>query len=135
MSTVETELRQPPKRFRAKVVGVSFCDGSKGTPYPDNLYRLEAAYAEHMLKDTPERVPALLIRNPANEHDANAIEVHVPSVGMIGHVARDLAARLAPCLDAGERWQAQVGQVLINPDHPDRPGILIDVKKVEVAEG
>lgn len=50
-----------------------------------------------------------LRRDPGNEHDPNAVAVH-PSGGgeQIGWVPRELAAELAPRLDAGVTWTAVV---------------------------
>lgn len=107
------------------VVGVSFTAG-----YPGNLHAL----ASHWELANREPIPVVLIRNPANPHDSNAIEVHVPALGdlgMIGHLRRDLAAHLAPLLDAGELWQAWIYQLRINPHHPDRPGIDIGIRPVD----
>lgn len=113
------------EQFHSKVVGVSFVDA-----YPDNLHELDSLAGRHFIEGNDEPIPAVLIRNPENPHDGNAIEVHVPALGdgaMIGHLPRDLAARLAPWMDRGEEWQAGVSKVFINPDHPDRPGIDIAV--------
>lgn len=121
------------KRVTTKVVGVTFVDG-----YPDNLYRLQEIAAENYLSapgsfgnnERPEGLPVVLIRNPENAYDANAIEVHVPALGrsngMIGHVPRDLAARLAPLIDGGEEWQAAIVAVLVSPENPSNPGIEVD---------
>jgi hypothetical protein len=49
--------------------------------------------------------PLTLRRDPANEHDANAIQV-LAGEEQIGWVPRDLAADLAPQLDAGQPWSA-----------------------------
>jgi hypothetical protein len=50
-----------------------------------------------------------LRRDPANEHDPNAIAVHPAEGGeQVGWVPRELAARLAPELDAGRPWSALV---------------------------
>jgi hypothetical protein len=48
-----------------------------------------------------------LRRDPANEHDPNAIAVDADGP-QLGWVPRDLAAELAPKLDAGEPWSALV---------------------------
>jgi hypothetical protein len=50
-----------------------------------------------------------LRRDPDNPHDPNAIQVH-PSDGgaQVGWVPRELAAELAPELDAGRPWTAVV---------------------------
>ena len=120
--------RLPADHFTSKVVGVSFVDN-----YPENLLALSIAMDERPPEHLEEPLPAVLKRNPDNVHDANAIEIHVPQLGdygMIGHLPRDLAARLAPELDEGGRWQAGVASVLINPEHLDRPGISIDLRRV-----
>ena len=117
--------KMPTTQFAAKVVGVSFVPG-----YPDNITSLRDLADE--AARLGERMTAVLIRNPKNEYDSNAIEVHVPALGdngMIGHVERPLAARMAPEIDQGTRFLAEVVNVLINPDHPDRPGISINMKR------
>ncbi len=50
-----------------------------------------------------------LRRDPGNEHDPNAIAVHVPGGGgQVGWVPRELAEEIAPELDAGRPWAAVV---------------------------
>ena len=49
--------------------------------------------------------PLELRRDPANEHDANAIMV-LAGGELIGFVPRELAEELAPELDAGRPWSA-----------------------------
>ena len=48
--------------------------------------------------------PLGLRRDAANEHDPNAIAVDTPDGEQLGWVPRELAAELAPRLDAGEPW-------------------------------
>ena len=122
-----TRGRKMVRQFSAKVVGVSFVPG-----YPDNLLDLELADSKAQLNGEPLAV--VLIRNPKNEYDANAIEVHVPALGdngMVGHLTRPIAARMAPEMDAGVVWSAEVESVLIDPDHLDRPGISITCNREE----
>jgi hypothetical protein len=38
---------------------------------------------------------------------------------------------MAPEIDAGTTWQAQVESVLVHPDHPDNPGISIRCARQE----
>jgi len=105
------------------VVGVSFTPG-----YPDNLHALSAMQEEALASGEP--IPVVLIRNPDNEYDANAIEVHCPSLGeygMIGHLPKDIARRVAPDMDGGMRLAGSVHEVRIHPDHPERPGITVDI--------
>lgn len=50
-----------------------------------------------------------LRRDPDNAHDPNAIQVHPGDRGdQVGWVPRELAAELAPELDAGRPWSAVV---------------------------
>ena len=50
----------------------------------------------------------MLRRDAANPHDPNAIAVHVAGGEQLGWVPRELAAELAPDLDAGRPWSAVV---------------------------
>lgn len=51
--------------------------------------------------------PLRLRRDPANEHDANAIAVDLAAGGpQVGWVPREIAAELASELDAGRPWSA-----------------------------
>jgi hypothetical protein len=52
--------------------------------------------------------PLELRRDPQNEHDANAIAVHARDGEQVGWVPREIAAELAPDLDAGRLWAAVV---------------------------
>jgi len=51
-----------------------------------------------------------LVREPYNPHDRNAIAVRYGTLG-IGYLNRDLARKLAPIFDAGERYTAEVRHV------------------------
>ncbi|HEX6457809.1 MAG TPA: HIRAN domain-containing protein [Thermoleophilaceae bacterium] len=52
--------------------------------------------------------PLELRRDPGNEHDPNAIAVHAVGGPQLGWVPREIAAELAPELDAGKPWCAVV---------------------------
>lgn len=121
---------RPPKRVASKVVGVSFVP-----TYPDNVEALERMTATRLIRgeEYAEPIPAVLIRNPANEHDPNAVEVHVPSggVGMLGHLRRVEAAVLAPHLDAGVIYQGEIVRVLVNRAALDRPGVAIRMTRID----
>ena len=52
--------------------------------------------------------PLVLARDPANEHDPNAIRVLLPGGEQVGWVPRELAAELAAELDSGRAWSALV---------------------------
>lgn len=127
-----------------RVVGVTFCEG-----YPGNLHRLREIVEERYESDgegrwaavedweegepVGEPIPVNLIRNPENEHDENAVEVHVPVLGrygtMIGHIPRELAARLAPRMDEAIPFSTVIKAVYVDPAHEDRPGIEIRVSR------
>ncbi|HUR87181.1 MAG TPA: HIRAN domain-containing protein [Solirubrobacteraceae bacterium] len=49
-----------------------------------------------------------LRRDPGNEHDPNAVAVHAAGGSQVGWVPREVAARVAAGLDAGEPWTAVV---------------------------
>ena len=129
----QTSKRRPtliPSPFEAKVVGVSFVPA-----YPDNLHDLAAN--QERAQAVGEPLTVILIRNPDNAYDSNAIEVHIPALGsqaFIGHLTRPIALRLAPEIDADVRWAAEIISVLIDPDHMDRPGISIRCARVPEEE-
>ena len=108
-----------------RVVGVTFAPG-----YPENLHRLHTLTQQTW--QARESVAVVLRRNPANKHDTNAIEVHVPALGdMVGHVPADLAARLAPLLDDGVRFHVEIWSVAVDPANPDRPGVSIAIHEAQ----
>lgn len=100
------------------VAGESYRPG-----YPDNLLTL----AEMLRKmDGTEWLAAVLRRDPSNEYDRNAIEVHVPAgSGHCGFVPGQLAKILAPMLDGGTVVTAHAVEVRIHSDSPDRPGLTV----------
>lgn len=115
--------------------------------YPGSFYRVAAAaealetewwkqqWAGDAVGEEAPRVPALLIRNPDNEADPNAVQVHVPMLGrrsMIGHAPAEVAARLAPSMDAGRVYHAEVLQVLVKDEYAERPGAKIKVWRDDV---
>jgi hypothetical protein len=109
------------------VVGLTFQPG-----YPNTLLELHELLESHDYTTGNERIAVVLVRNPDNPVDPNAVEVHVPAIGhMIGHVPRGVAARLAPLLDEGVRYHTSVEWVRVDPDHPENPGIDIRVERVE----
>lgn len=99
-----------------RIAGVSFSDD-----YPDNL---------KLLTESHFFLEASLIREPDNEHDPNAIAV-LCGGSLIGRLPRSLAEKLAPKLDAGEKWRVIKAEILIHPEHEDRPGVEIKLEKVE----
>jgi hypothetical protein len=64
-------------------------------------------HAEALAGDDAAPGRALVLRrDAANPHDPNAIAVHAAGGAQIGWVPREVAAELAPSLDAGEPWAA-----------------------------
>lgn len=114
-----------------RVVGVSFVD-------PDNRKRaaLRALCEERGLVnpgdlDHPETLAVVIIRNPANKFDANACEVHVPALdAMIGHLPKDIAARVAPLVDGGGRVSAELTGIFVAHGAPNNFGIGVAVWEV-----
>ena len=97
-------------RMEIGVVGVTF-EGRQGV--------LASLYQEQE-QNVP--IAGMLQRKPDNRYDANAIRVLVatPTQGQhVGYVPRDLAAKLAPRLDAGEVAQV-TGVRIIRGDHDHR---------------
>lgn len=52
--------------------------------------------------------PLTLRREPSNEHDPNAIAVLTATRAQLGWVPREVAAQIAPQIDAGRPWSAVV---------------------------
>ena len=79
--------------LRTKVVGVTF----------ENTKRSEGRKSrQRIIEDAARRGSFMfeLFREPGNRHDKNAIAVRIDGE-KIGHLSRELAAELAPQVDAG----------------------------------
>lgn len=134
MGSYEQTLSLPSAPFTVKVVGVRFVETTdESLGYPLNLHALRDITDQiDPIVLEQEGMAVVLVREPDNPHDPNAIAVHVPQdrIGKIGHVPAKMAERLAPELDAGLLWESSIFQVLIDPDHLDRPGISIRLQRV-----
>lgn len=97
-----------------RVAGVTFAPG-----YPSNLLDL----VERIWRAP---VPAEVVREPDNAHDLNAVAIHVEG-RPIGHLPADLARRVAPDMDRGATWRAEVAHIAVDLDHPKRPGCEITI--------
>jgi hypothetical protein len=78
-----------------------------------------------------------LRRDPGNEHDPSAIAVHAPGAAQVGWVPREIAAELAPALDAGEPWAAVVLREQRDSPRDPRSGLtmlLAPAKAIELRE-
>lgn len=99
------------------VVGVSFVEG-----YPANIHKIA-----ELFRQRKGDVFVQLVRNPENQYDKNAIEVRLDN-RMIGHIPKEIAARIAPAMDRGVQYLASIYQIRISPENPNNPGldILVD---------
>lgn len=77
-------------------LGVFTCSLRGGSHYEEAL---RAA-------DTRPLRPAMLVREPGNQYDRNAVAIHAPNAGLIGYVNKQDAARLAKHMDSGEEYSA-----------------------------
>jgi hypothetical protein len=73
-----------------------------------------------------------LRRDPANEHDPNAIQVLAGE--QVGWVPRELAEELAPRLDAGEPWSAVVLREQRRSPRDPRDGLTMLLAPSETVE-
>lgn len=109
-----------------KVVGVNFVDD-----YPDNLLGLADDIDTYEPSGSGYLCRIELRRNPHNQYDSNAIEVRLSSTDeMLGHLPKELAKRIAPDMDEGVSWEAGIVSVDIHPDHRDRPGLTIEIRRL-----
>jgi hypothetical protein len=75
-----------------------------------------------------------LRRDPGNEHDPNAIQVWAAPGDQVGWVPRELAAELAPQLDAGEIWSAVVLREQRRSPREQRDGLTMLLAPAEHVE-
>jgi hypothetical protein len=95
-----------------KVVGVSFIED-----YPQNIFRLSQRYASGESSVSLER-------DINNQYDNNAIKVIVDNE-MVGHIPAVLAKFIAPEMDNGVEWFADIESILVSVENMDNPGIKI----------
>jgi hypothetical protein len=69
--------------------------------------------------------PLELRRDAGNEHDPNAIAVVLDGGAQLGFVPRELAAEIAPQLDAGVPWAAVVLRELRASPRDPRTGVTM----------
>lgn len=91
--------------------------------------RDDLASVAKVVRSGPHRlVSAMLRREPTNKFDPNAIRVYCNDA-WLGYVPRVQAATLAPCMDRGDRIDAVVTRVLVDPDDDYDP-IKFDLRVV-----
>ena len=78
--------------------------------------------------------PLELRRDPGNPHDPNAIAVHLPGGAQLGWVPRELAAELAPALDAGEPHAAVILREQRASPRDPRTGLTMLIAADETVE-
>lgn len=117
IETGEYAHKIPEGMKTISVVGVSFVDG-----YPGNILKLVDVF-----RNRQGDIFVQLVRNPNNKYDQNAIEVRLNN-DMLGHLPREIAAELAPKMDAGYKFISTLYQIRISPENPNNPGldVLID---------
>lgn len=118
-------MRGLAPEFSTKLVGVTYSPW-----YPRNVWALEhrLRYIEVRTAGPPRPVPVVLRREPDNPVDRNAVAVVVEEeadLGHLGHLNATLSARLAPELDNGTSWSAQVINIAIHPQRETVPGIEV----------
>ena len=84
----------PTGTIKTKIVGVT-----KSNP------RGEAR--QDILAQCKKNDPLLLIREPKNRYDPNAIKVCTQSRKQLGYISRELAEDMAPVMDRGNRASAR----------------------------
>jgi hypothetical protein len=121
-----------------KIVGLTFHDD-----YPANLLRLADSMGLDVDGESErgdrdewrESHTVVLMREPDNRYDPNAIAVHIPALDQqVGHIPRKTAEILAPMMDDDVPLVAWVTWVRIDPDHTDRPGLDIAIERKEREE-
>jgi HIRAN domain len=70
--------------------------------------------------------PVHLVRDPDNRHSRNTVQVHTESGHQIGFVPEDDAADVAPLLDAGHPYSAQIKKILTGGQYPI-PVVIADI--------
>ena len=70
----------------------------------------------------------ILIREPDNSHDTNAISVSLGGVWHMGFIPSELATELAPIMDAGKEFDAEF---ICRNEHPVKTLVGITVRIVE----
>jgi HIRAN domain len=86
-----------------------------------------AQHHDHVLQgdDVTPGAVLRLRRDPQNPHDPQAIAVDAPAGGQLGWVPREVAAELAPLLDAGAPWSAMLLRELRDSPRDPRTGVTM----------
>jgi uncharacterized tellurite resistance protein B-like protein len=76
--------------------------------------------------------PVYLVRDPGNRYSRNAVEVRTSSGHQIGFVPEEDAADVAPLLDAGHPYIAQIKKILTGGRYPI-PVVVADLYRKDAA--
>jgi hypothetical protein len=111
-----------PAEVSCALVGMSFVPD-----YPMNVRHWEREMSRRYWEDpdAPDAVVGWLRRNPDNQYDPNAIEVHFGEGedSILGHLPRNVARKIAPEMDAGIAWSVTMTGVRTHPQNVDNPGV------------
>ena len=90
--------------FYTKIVGVTFAnqDGSDRQEIIEDL--------DDLLQQT-SHVSLVLVRDPQNPYDHNAIQVHDEQGRQLGYLSRSVCETLAPMMDNGIEVQCTLSQI------------------------
>lgn len=95
------------QQFFTKAVGVTFND------------------RQSAIADLAEGMRLYLERQPENTHDANAVLITSDAGREIGYIRAEIAKRIAPAMDDGVRYEAQVMTVTGSPERNFGVNILV----------
>jgi hypothetical protein len=101
-----------PATFEVPVVGVTF-----QPKYPASITSLK------------ENSSVEIIQDPNNSADPNAIKVQGQDGTILGYIPAAVAKKLTIELEKGNRYDVVI-RPLVNPEHSDRPGAMIKLKKI-----
>lgn len=111
----ENERNRPVEHFDFMIAGAKY----EGRP------ALIAQYVR-----TPD--PVYFARDPTNRYSRNAVKVLASTGHEIGFVPEDDAFVLAPLLDSGHCYEAQVKKILSGRSH-DIPVIVVDIYRADAS--
>ena len=91
-------------QFYTKIVGVTFAN-------QDGAHRQEIIEdLDDLLQKTPT-VSLILVREPSNPYDHNAIQVHDQQKRQLGFLSRSVSETLAPMMDNGIVVECTLSQI------------------------
>ena len=92
-------------------------------PYTINVAGVSWENRQELIKELKVDSEVILLRDPTNQYDKNAIAVKTKENIQIGWVPKKIAEVLAPEIDAGINWQAKVESIIGNEQQ--LKGVLI----------